>query len=63
MQGKLLRNRNYLTDLEEAEAVSVCSCTCLGGTRCMNHETFHDPDIRPTHEILTSTFSLKRASV
>ncbi|XP_065371485.1 two pore potassium channel protein sup-9 [Calliphora vicina] len=60
MHGKLLNSSNYMTEFEET--ASICSCTCLGGTRCMNHETFADPDFRPT-DIIASTISLKRASV
>lgn len=60
MHGKLLNSSNYMTEFEET--VSICSCTCLGGTRCMNHEAFDDPDFRPT-DIIASTISLKRASV
>ncbi|KAI8045990.1 hypothetical protein M5D96_002190 [Drosophila gunungcola] len=37
MHGKLLEN-NYTT--ENDETASLCSCTCMGGTRCLNHEQF-----------------------
>ncbi|XP_054081123.1 two pore potassium channel protein sup-9 [Zeugodacus cucurbitae] len=60
MHGKLLLNSNYTTDFDET--LSICSCTCLGGTKCLNHEPFVDPDFRPT-DIIESTLSLKRASV
>lgn len=60
VHGKLLGNSNYCTEYDET--ASICSCTCLGGTRCLNHETFIDPDFRPT-DIVSSTLSLKRASV
>jgi len=32
MHGKLLEN-NYTT--ENDETASLCSCTCMGGTRCL----------------------------
>ncbi|XP_018784650.1 PREDICTED: potassium channel subfamily K member 9 isoform X2 [Bactrocera latifrons] len=56
MHGKMLLNSNF------DETLSICSCTCLGGTKCLNHEPFVDPDFRPT-DIVESTLSLKRASV
>ncbi|XP_016981924.1 potassium channel subfamily K member 9 isoform X2 [Drosophila rhopaloa] len=59
MHGKLLEN-NYTT--ENDETASLCSCTCMGGTRCLNHEQFVDPDFAPT-DIIESTLCLKRASV
>ncbi|CAD7083967.1 unnamed protein product [Hermetia illucens] len=59
VNGKLMGNPNCQ---EFEEQTSVCSCTCLGGTRCANHETFMDPDYHP-NDIITSTLSLKRASV
>lgn len=60
MKGKLLGNSNCCTDFDDN--TSVCSCTCLGGTRCLNHESFVDADYHPT-DIIASTLSLKRASV
>lgn len=59
IRGKLLSNSNYITDYDET--VSICSCTCLNGTRCLNHETFVDPDFRP-NEIFERDI-IKRASV
>ncbi|XP_068153342.1 two pore potassium channel protein sup-9 [Drosophila tropicalis] len=59
MHGKLLEN-NYTN--ENDETASLCSCTCMGGTRCLNHEQFVDPDFQPT-DIIESTLCLKRASV
>lgn len=59
MNGKLLEN-NYTT--ENDETASLCSCTCMGGTRCLNHEQFVDPDFQPM-DIIESTYCLKRASV
>lgn len=44
------------------ETTSVCSCTCLGGGSCANHEVLLDPGYHPA-EILGSMLSLKRASV
>lgn len=43
------------------DQMSVCSCNCLGPT-CTNHEFLFDPGYHPT-DIVTSTLSLKRASV
>ncbi|XP_037953072.1 two pore potassium channel protein sup-9 isoform X2 [Teleopsis dalmanni] len=60
MHGRLLGNSSYTNDFDET--ASVCSCTCLGGTRCINHENFADPDFQPT-DIVESNLSLKRASV
>ncbi|XP_030376155.1 two pore potassium channel protein sup-9 [Scaptodrosophila lebanonensis] len=60
MNGKLLDHANYMTEYDET--ASLCSCTCIGGTRCLNHEQFMDPDFQPT-DIIESTLSLKRASV
>lgn len=59
--GKLLGGHtNYCSDIEEQ--TSVCSCTCLGGTSCANHELLLDPGYHPA-DIIASTLSLKRASV
>lgn len=60
--GKLLGGPqiNYCSDVEEQ--TSVCSCTCLGGTSCANHELLLDPGYHPA-DIIASTLSLKRASV
>lgn len=44
------------------ETTSVCSCTCLGGASCANHELLLDPGYHPA-EIIGSMLSLKRASV
>lgn len=43
------------------DRMSVCSCNCLGPT-CNNHEFLFEPGYHPTG-IVTSTLSLKRASV
>lgn len=61
--GKLLeynQGNTYGSDFEDP--TSVCSCTCLGGASCANHELLLDPGYHPA-EIVTSTLSLKRASV
>lgn len=59
--GRLLSGHtNYCSDIEEQ--TSVCSCTCLGGNSCGNHELLLDPVYHPT-DIVTSNLSLKRASV
>lgn len=50
----------YYADFEET--TSVCSCTCLGGASCANHELLLDPGYHPA-EIIGSMLSLKRASV
>lgn len=44
------------------ETTSVCSCTCLGGASCANHELLLDPGYHPA-DIVGSVLSLKRASV
>lgn len=60
--GKLLANsqNNYYSDVDDP--ISTCSCTCLGGTSCANHELLIDPGYHPA-DILTDTLSMKRASV
>lgn len=59
--GRLLSGHtNYCSDIEEQ--TSVCSCTCLGGNSCGNHELLLDPVYHPA-DIVTSNLSLKRASV
>jgi potassium channel subfamily K member 9 len=58
--GKLLAGGvTYVSELEEQ--MSVCSCTCLGGTSCANHEMLLDPVYHPAE--MSSSLSLKRASV
>lgn len=47
--------------VDEDDQMSVCSCNCLGPT-CNNHEFLFDPGYQPT-DLITSTLSLKRASV
>jgi hypothetical protein len=56
-------NMNYVSEYEEA--TSVCSCSCLGGNSCMNHELLLEQEYgyQPTTDIITSTLSLKRASI
>lgn len=56
--GKLL-GHHHSSDMEET---SVCSCTCLGGASCANHELLLDRVYHPA-DIISSTMSLKRASV
>uniref|UniRef100_A0A1B0CQ52 Potassium channel domain-containing protein n=2 Tax=Lutzomyia longipalpis TaxID=7200 RepID=A0A1B0CQ52_LUTLO len=53
---------NYCNPPEIDDQMSVCSCTCLGGTGCINHELLLDPGYHPT-DIITSSLSLERASV
>lgn len=63
--GKLLEYNtggNTYNGSDFEEATSVCSCTCLGGANCANHELLLDPGYHPA-EIITSSLSLKRASV
>lgn len=60
VNGKLLGHMNYCSDIEEQ--TSVCSCTCLGGASCINHELLLDPGYHPA-DIIASTLSLKRASI
>lgn len=61
--GKLLggsHQNNFYSDVDEQ--ISTCSCTCLGGNSCVNHELLIDPGYHPT-DILTENLSIKRASV
>lgn len=51
---------NYCSDTDEQ--VSACSCSCLGGNNCVNHEFFIDSEYHPT-DIISINSSLKRASV
>lgn len=60
--GKLLggSQTNYCSDIDDQ--ISTCSCTCLGGNSCANHELLIDPGYHPT-DILADNLSIKRASV
>lgn len=60
--GKLLggSQSNYYSDVDDQ--ISTCSCTCLGGASCANHELLIDRGYHPA-EILTDNLSIKRASV
>lgn len=59
--GKLLGGmNNYGSDIDEQ--VSTCSCTCLGGTSCANHELLIDQGYHPA-DIINDNLSMKRASV
>lgn len=64
--GKLLAGSqtNYYSDIDDQ--ISTCSCTCLGGTSCANHELLIDHGyqypINPS-DILSDNLSIKRASV
>lgn len=54
---------NYCVDEDQ---MSVCSCNCLGGgggPGCTNHHEFLLADYQPATDVITSTLSLKRASV
>lgn len=44
------------------DQMSVCSCNCMGPNCTANHDFLFDPGYHPT-DIITSTLSLKRASV
>lgn len=60
--GKLLggSQTNYCSDIDDP--ISTCSCTCLGGTSCANHELLIDHGYHPA-DILGENSSVKRASV
>lgn len=60
--GRLITTSNYMTD-EYDDPISVCSCHCLGGSRCINHENFAIDNINPTDMITFNAAHLKRASV
>ncbi|GAB0094152.1 two pore potassium channel protein sup-9 [Sergentomyia squamirostris] len=53
---------NYCT-FELEEQMSVCSCTCLGGTGCINHEPFLNSTRYHPTDIIKSNISLERASI
>lgn len=57
--GRLLGS-NFYSDIDDQ--ISTCSCTCLGGTSCANHELLIDRGYHPA-EILSDNLSIKRASV
>lgn len=52
----------FYTHSEMDDQISTCSCTCLGGTNCANHELLIDRGYHPA-EILSDNLSIKRASV
>lgn len=60
--GKLLggSQSNYYSDIDDQ--ISTCSCTCLGGTSCANHELLIDRGYHPA-DIISDNLSIKRASV
>lgn len=60
--GKLLggSQSNYYSDIDDQ--ISTCSCTCLGGTSCANHELLLDHGYHPS-DVLSDNLSIKRASV
>lgn len=60
--GKLLggSQTNYCSDIDDQ--ISTCSCTCLGGNSCQNHELLIDQGYHPA-DILVDNLSVKRASV
>jgi potassium channel subfamily K protein 9 len=59
--GKLLGSHaNYSSDFDEQ--ISTCSCTCLGGTSCANHELLIDQGYHPV-DILNDGLCVKRSSV
>lgn len=58
--GKLLSHANYNSDFEEQ--ISTCSCTCLGGQSCANHELLIDQGYHPM-DILNDSLGVKRSSV
>lgn len=56
------KGHHYCTDLDDQ--VSVCSCNCLGGSNCANHQFLLEPGYyHPADNIMASNLSLKRASV
>lgn len=60
--GKLLggSQSNYCSDIDDQ--ISTCSCTCLGGASCANHDLLVDPGYHPA-DIITDNLSIKRQSV
>lgn len=61
--GRLLggSQSNYVySDVDDQ--ISTCSCTCLGGTNCANHELLIDRGYHPS-DILSDDLNIKRASV
>lgn len=60
--GKLLDGSQTNCYSDADEQISTCSCTCLGGNSCANHELLIDEGYHPT-DIMTDALSIKRASV
>lgn len=48
--------------LEDDDHLSACSCTCLGGASCANHELLIDQGYQPA-DIYDDDLSVHRASV
>lgn len=59
VNGKLLAGHVLLDTNDEADQVSVCSCTCLGPARCHNQLLQLEPVYQPSG----SSLKVKRASV
>jgi len=59
VNGKLLAGHVLLDTNDQADQVSVCSCTCLGPTRCNNQLLQLEPVYQPSG----SSLKVKRASV
>lgn len=59
VNGKLLAGHVLLDCNDQADQVSVCSCTCLGPVRCHNQLLQLEPVYQPSG----SSLKVKRASV
>lgn len=59
VNGKLLAGHVLLDTNDQADQVSVCSCTCLGPARCHNQLLQLEPVYQPSGNSL----KVKRASV
>jgi hypothetical protein len=59
VNGKLLAGHVLLDCNDQADQVSVCSCTCLGPARCHNHLLQLEPGYQPS----AGSIRAKRASV
>lgn len=60
--GRLLgaSHSNYCSDMDDQ--ISTCSCTCMGGASCANHELLIEQGYEPA-DINGDDVSVSRASV
>lgn len=58
--GRLLVGSNYCSDVDEQN--SICSCTCMGGASCANHDLLIDQGYQPA-DLMSENLSMHRASV